>query len=100
MNVEALRLLATPSVRTAIFENAIGVKLDKEDLLDKLGLPLITADDAATAILRGVERNQGTIVFPRSARVLWRLTRYCPTLLAPFQRRMTARLRAVRRRTE
>jgi NAD(P)-dependent dehydrogenase (short-subunit alcohol dehydrogenase family) len=87
-------------VRTAIFENAIGVKLDKQDLLDKLGLPLIPAEEAARAILRGVERNQGVIVFPRSARVLWRLTRYCPALLHPFQRRMTARMRAVRRRTE
>jgi len=84
-------------IDTAIYENAIGLKLDKQDLLGKLGLPVIPARDAAQAILRGVERNDGVIVFPRSARVLWRLTRFTPWLMRPLERRMTARLRGVRR---
>jgi NAD(P)-dependent dehydrogenase (short-subunit alcohol dehydrogenase family) len=84
-------------VDTAIFENAIGVKLDKKDLLEKLRLPVMPARDAALAILRGIERNQAVIVFPWSARLLWRLTRFTPWLLVPFGRQMIARLRGVRR---
>jgi NAD(P)-dependent dehydrogenase (short-subunit alcohol dehydrogenase family) len=84
-------------VDTAIFENAVGVKLDKQDLLKRLGLPLIPASEAAQAILRGIERNRGVIVFPFSARLLWLLTRLAPGLLAPFERYMIRRLRSVRR---
>jgi NAD(P)-dependent dehydrogenase (short-subunit alcohol dehydrogenase family) len=84
-------------VDTAIFDNAVGVKLDKKELLDKLGLPILPARDAALAILHGIERNRGVIVFPASARVLWRLTRFCPWLLAPLERQMMRRLRSVRR---
>jgi NAD(P)-dependent dehydrogenase (short-subunit alcohol dehydrogenase family) len=84
-------------VDTAIFENAVGVKLDKKDLLERLGLPLMPAREAALAILRGVERNDAMIVFPWSARLLWRLTRFCPWLMPPLQRRMIGRLRGVRR---
>jgi NAD(P)-dependent dehydrogenase (short-subunit alcohol dehydrogenase family) len=83
-------------VDTAIYDNAIGVKFNRKELLDKLGLPIISARDAARAILRGTERNHGVIVFPRSARLLWLTTRFCPWLLAPFQRRMIQRLRDLR----
>ena len=85
-------------VDTAIYENAVGVKIDKKELLDKLGLPLMPAREAALAILRGVERNQGVIVFPWSARWLWRVTRFSPWLLRPFQRRMIRQLRSVGRK--
>jgi hypothetical protein len=82
-------------VRTAIFENSIGAKLDTGKLLERLSL--MPAEDAARAILRGVERNQATIVFPRSARLLWRIHRLHPALLAPFYRRMLAGMRALRK---
>jgi len=84
-------------VRTAIFEHAIGVKADKEELINKIGMPFMPADDAARRILRGVERNQGVIVFPLSARLVWRLTQCIPRLVAPFQRLISARLRSIRR---
>ena len=84
-------------IDTAIYENAIGVKLDKADLIAKIGLPMMPAPDAARIILDGVERNRGTIVFPGSARLLWRMTRFSPYLMAHLQRRMVARLRSVRR---
>jgi NAD(P)-dependent dehydrogenase (short-subunit alcohol dehydrogenase family) len=71
-------------IDTAIFENAIGVKRDKQETIDAIRLPILPVKDAARAILRGVERNQGTIVFPRSARLLWRMMRLHPSLLAPF----------------
>jgi NAD(P)-dependent dehydrogenase (short-subunit alcohol dehydrogenase family) len=84
-------------VDTAIYENAIGVKVDKSVLLKKIGLRMIPAEEAALLILRGTEQNQGVIVFPWSARLLWLLTRFCPWFVAPFQRRMTQRLRSLRR---
>src|SRR5260370_634808 len=63
------------SVETAIFENAIGVKFKKGELLERLPLRLMPAEAAARAILRGVERNQAMIVFPSSARPPCRLHR-------------------------
>jgi NAD(P)-dependent dehydrogenase (short-subunit alcohol dehydrogenase family) len=83
-------------IDTSIFENAIGVKLDKQKLLKQIRLPLLRAGDAARAILRGVERNKSVIVFPRSARLLWMASRISPSLLMPLQRRMTAGLLALR----
>jgi NAD(P)-dependent dehydrogenase (short-subunit alcohol dehydrogenase family) len=84
-------------VDTAIFENAIGVKPDKRELLKAIRLPVLPVQDAARAILRGVERNQGTIVFPASARVLWRLMRINPALLKPIWRGTLEQLRKRRR---
>jgi NAD(P)-dependent dehydrogenase (short-subunit alcohol dehydrogenase family) len=83
-------------VETAIFDNAIGVKLDKGDLRKKLILPVIPAAAAASAILRGVERNRAVIVFPRHARLLWRVVRFTPWLLPAIESRLVARLRSIR----
>jgi NAD(P)-dependent dehydrogenase (short-subunit alcohol dehydrogenase family) len=85
-------------VSTAIFDNAIGVKFDKEEVLRSIRLPLMPAADAARAILRGVERNQSVIVFPATARLLWRLSRIHAGLLAPFRRQILRGMRARRGR--
>jgi len=84
-------------VDTAIFDSAIGAKFDKHDFLSKTKLPVMRVADAALAILHGVERNQGTIVFPGSARLLWRMTRFSPWLATFLNGQMVARLRTVRR---
>jgi NAD(P)-dependent dehydrogenase (short-subunit alcohol dehydrogenase family) len=83
-------------VDTAIFENAIGVEIDKDEFVAKLPLRLVPAKDAARAILRGVEHNKAIIVFPFYARLLWWLIRINPSALAGFHRKMLANLRAVR----
>jgi NAD(P)-dependent dehydrogenase (short-subunit alcohol dehydrogenase family) len=83
-------------VDTAIFENAIGVKVDKDRFLAKLPVRLVSAADAARAILRGVEHNEAIIVFPFYARLLWWLTRINPSALGGFHRKMLANLRAMR----
>jgi NAD(P)-dependent dehydrogenase (short-subunit alcohol dehydrogenase family) len=51
---------------------------------------------AARAILRGVERNQGMIIFPFSARLLWWTHRLQPALLAPLESWFVKHLRAAR----
>ena len=80
-------------VDTAIFENAIGVKVEKEALLKRIALPLISAEEAAREIVRGMQRNEGVMVFPRSAWVLWRMARWAPWAMAPLQRRILKGLR-------
>lgn len=83
-------------VDTAIYENAVGIKVDREKFLAKLPVRLISAADAARAILRGVEKNQAIIVFPFYARLLWWLVRINPGALRRFQRRSLANVRALR----
>jgi NAD(P)-dependent dehydrogenase (short-subunit alcohol dehydrogenase family) len=83
-------------VDTAIYENAIGVRIDKDEFLEKLPVKLVSAPDAARAILRGVERNESIIVFPFYARLAWWLMRLNPAILARFHRKVLANLRAIR----
>ncbi len=80
-------------IDTAIFENAIGVKRDRHETLRAIRLPILPVRDAVRRILRGVERNQATIVFPASARFLWRLMRLNPALLSPLWRTTLGQLR-------
>jgi NAD(P)-dependent dehydrogenase (short-subunit alcohol dehydrogenase family) len=84
-------------VDTAIFENAIGVQIDKDEFLRKLPVKLVSAPDAARAILRGVERNESIIVFPFYARLAWWLIRINPSILGGLNRRTLANLRAMRK---
>jgi NAD(P)-dependent dehydrogenase (short-subunit alcohol dehydrogenase family) len=81
-------------VDTAIFENAIGIEIDKAEFLAKLPVKLVSAPDAARAILRGVERNESIVVFPFYARLAWWLMRINPGILARFHRKTLANLRA------
>lgn len=83
-------------VDTAIYENAIGVKVDKARFLEKLPVRLVPAVEAARVILKGVERNEAIIVFPFYARLLWWLVRLNPGALRGLNRRTLANLRALR----
>ena len=83
-------------VDTAIYGSAIGVKIDQDEFLAKLPVKLVSAPDAARAILRGVERNESIIVFPFYARLAWWLMRINPRLLDRFHRKVLANLRAQR----
>ncbi len=83
-------------VDTAIYENAIGVKVDKARFLEKLPVRLVPAVEAARVILKGVERNEAIIVFPFYARLLWWMVRLNPGALRRLNRRTLANLRALR----
>ncbi|HUE04915.1 MAG TPA: SDR family oxidoreductase [Bryobacteraceae bacterium] len=84
-------------VDTAIYENAIGMPINKDEFLAKLPVKLVSSPDAARAILRGVERNESIIVFPFYARLAWWLTRLNPAALAGLHRRTLANLRALKK---
>jgi len=83
-------------VDTAIYENAIGVKIDKDKFLANLPVKLVSAEYTARKILRGVERNQSIVAFPFYIRLLWWMTRIHPGALNGFHRKMLANLRAMR----
>jgi len=51
------------------------------EFLGKVGVPMITADRLARGALRGVARNQGIIVVPASAKLLWYLQRLSPAVV-------------------
>jgi NAD(P)-dependent dehydrogenase (short-subunit alcohol dehydrogenase family) len=85
-------------VDTAIYENAIGVKVDKDEFLKKLPVRLVPAPEAARKILRGVERNQAIIVFPFYARLAWWLVRLHPGALSGLHRRTLANLRLMKKK--
>jgi NAD(P)-dependent dehydrogenase (short-subunit alcohol dehydrogenase family) len=82
-------------IETPIFHTSKVVKLDFEKLLAEIPKTM-PADQCAREILRGVERNQATIVVTPFAKVLWRLHRYAPWLLSWFNKRMVKKMREAR----
>jgi NAD(P)-dependent dehydrogenase (short-subunit alcohol dehydrogenase family) len=67
---------------------------EAEDLTKIVG-KLYQADLLAQDVLRGLARNQALIVAPRSARVLWRMTRYAPSMTMRSISRAVEKHRAV-----
>ncbi len=83
-------------VRTAIFDHAQYLHVDKARVLKHIPLPIIELAPAIGAILAGVERNDALIVLPFYARLLWRLMRWFPFLGAPLGRKAMADFRRLR----
>lgn len=67
-------------------ERVVGAELHA--VMDDLPVRMISADKAAKMLLRGVSRDRQTIVFPISARLLWHMSHWVPSLLAPIQKRL------------
>ncbi len=86
-------------IRTAIFANADVANTDPGEArkgMEAAAEPLfMEVSDAATKILRGVERNQRIINFPRHARLWWLLHRLHPDLLRPLYRKMVGDYRSM-----
>jgi len=84
-------------VRTSIHERNIYWNVRKEDHLAQLPWRwVIGPEQAARAILRGVERNREMIVFPFSIRMAWWVYRVCPGAFGPLLQRMLKRFRTIR----
>jgi NAD(P)-dependent dehydrogenase (short-subunit alcohol dehydrogenase family) len=90
-------------VRTPIFDNAVVVGMPREVANRTPGrVKMIEAAEAARVILRGVERNQAVIAFPRYIRWAWRAACLFPRVLdraAPRQVRQLRTYRTVADRT-
>jgi len=83
-------------VRTAIFDHAQYLRVDKARVLQLIPLPIIEPAPAVEAILAGVERNDALIVLPFYARLLWRVLRWFPFLAGPINRKAMAGFRRLR----
>ncbi len=78
-------------VRTPIFDALEFVGADKEKVLKLLPLKreqMMSPERAAEKILDGVDKNRAIIIFPFLARLIWWLCRFCPSILAPLNRKM------------
>jgi NAD(P)-dependent dehydrogenase (short-subunit alcohol dehydrogenase family) len=85
-------------IQTRIFDAATYAAGTPEEALRLVPFKFLEADEAARRILRGVERNQGLIVLPFYARLLWWLTRLWPALSVTVNRRAVQSWRRRNRR--
>lgn len=83
-------------IQTNIFDASDYRKVRKEDILERIPFKLMSAEEAARVILRGVEKNKALIVFPGYARLFWMLSRISPRLVAPLERKTVKDFRASR----
>jgi NAD(P)-dependent dehydrogenase (short-subunit alcohol dehydrogenase family) len=75
-------------MKTSIYANMVvmNLKVSREEIVamsrrSHFLIPQITAQQAAVAILRGVQRNQALIIFPGAVRFIWRMYRAFPALI-------------------
>jgi NAD(P)-dependent dehydrogenase (short-subunit alcohol dehydrogenase family) len=83
-------------IKTPIFYNAKVLGIERKKLLERMP-KAISPDDCAKAVLRGIERNQATIVVTPVAKVLWLLQRFFPSLVMWLGRRFTKEMREMLR---
>ncbi|MEN8177941.1 MAG: SDR family oxidoreductase [Pseudomonadota bacterium] len=87
-------------VQTDFFDSATLLHAKKEDILQQIPFSMMSADQAAQAILRGVENNRGIIIFPFYARLLWWLYRIHPLLIRPVARKIVQDFRRVKQKSQ
>ena len=77
-------------VNSGIFAQERIVGASRADVIDDLPVRMMSPEEAAERLLRGVVARKRDIIFPLSARVLWTLSGWAPRLVTPFQRRFIA----------
>ncbi len=87
-------------IQTEIFNAATYVQSSKDELLARLPFKLISADEAARLILRGVARNKAIIVFPFYGRLLWWMYRINHSLTLPLVRKTLREFRESRKESK
>lgn len=75
-------------VNSGIFTQDCIIGADIEAMTRDLLVKMMTPEEAASHLLKGVVGRKNTIVFPFSARFLWWLAKWAPTLLIPLHRRL------------
>jgi NAD(P)-dependent dehydrogenase (short-subunit alcohol dehydrogenase family) len=76
-------------MKTKIYDNMVLANMPREQVATLSRrthylMPQMSAQSAARAILRGVDRNQPLIVFPTAVQVIWHLYRWFPGLFSPI----------------
>lgn len=85
-------------IQTRIFDAAIYAAGTQDEMVSLIPFKFLEVDEAVRRILRGVERNQGLIVLPFYARLLWWLTRLRPGFPVALNRRTVQAWRRRRNR--
>lgn len=83
-------------IETGIFDAGTYVGITQEGMKRLIPFKFMDVDDAARAVLRGVLRNQGIIVFPFYARLFWWLSRLSPSIPVRINRKS---MQAARRKS-
>lgn len=75
-------------VDSGIFTQEHIVGADREAVIRDLPVKMMSPDKAAVCLLRGVMRRDDMIVFPFSAKVLYALSTWAPSLIDPLQTKL------------
>lgn len=84
-------------LNTGIFSACRTVNLDIERLQGGLPLPISPLQPAVRALLRGIDRNQAVVTYPRHATFLWWLNRFSPSLGQPLAEYLLKHISSARR---
>lgn len=82
-------------VDSGIFSGDRIIGADREEMIRDLPVKMMTPHDAARRYLDGVSKERKLVVFPLTARILWTVSCWFPSMLGVFQRRF---LRVFRRK--
>ncbi len=74
-------------VDSGIFHQDRIVGADREAMIRDLPVRMMTPDQAAAGFLKGVAQGKDSIIFPFTAKFLWYLSCWVPSMIAPFHRR-------------
>lgn len=74
-------------VDSGIFVQDRIVGADLDAITKAFPARMMTPDEAACHLIKGVIAGKATIIFPFSARFLWNLSNWAPQVVAPFQKR-------------
>lgn len=74
-------------VDSGIFTQDRIIGAQRAEMIRDLPVKMMMPDEAAKGLLAGVVRGKNTVVFPASARFLWHLSHWAPSLTTPFQKR-------------
>lgn len=75
-------------VKTHIFDGDKIVGGNMEKTLEKIPFKMISPEQAASSIIKGIEKNKGRIVFPAYARITDFVQRHAPWLLRPVSKKL------------
>jgi NAD(P)-dependent dehydrogenase (short-subunit alcohol dehydrogenase family) len=89
-------------MKTKIYDNMVLANMPREQVAalsrrTHYLMPQMSAQSAARAILRGVDRNRPLIVFPTAVQVIWHLYRWLPGLFSPINVHRMRLFRGLRR---
>jgi short-subunit dehydrogenase len=80
-------------IDTGIFDAAIILNGDKDQIMENLPFKLMEVKKAAKSILKGVAKNKAIITFPFYTGLLWKIHRIHPGLLSPLGRKTVREFR-------